>query len=115
MNCDLGHERELLLRQLGASEERVRRLERTLAELKTACERDAREWQRLLRHRIELADWLVDMATDASGRIVKTTLEAGLRGESFVPCSFHADVNGKRYRFELVTTQYEIHAAPEQG
>ena len=115
MNKERLTERVLLLNRLGANEERIRQLERIVANQQQKWESDAREWLRLQNHRQELAEWLVDAATDGAKRLVIPLIDARLGGELFVPCSFAASINDKRYRLDLVSTQYEVREVNENG
>ena len=108
MNPGIDRERDLLVQQLGACEERARQLERTVTEQQRQWELAARSWRRLQIHHKDLAEWLVDIATDESQRIIHQIIDAALSGELFVPCSFTASVNGRHYRINLVSTRYEI-------
>lgn len=108
MNFEHGLECEQILLQLGAREERVRQLERQVAIQRERWDSDAREWQRMQIHRDDLAEWLIDRATNDSGHIQKTLIDAGLGGESFVPGTFTTIANGRKYRFDLASTEYEI-------
>ena len=97
-----------LQQMLGARDQRIRALERQLASSANIQQSDAREWQRLQMHRQDLGEWLVDFATNDSGIVVKPILDAGLGGELFVPCSFDAFQNERRYRLELRSTEYKV-------
>ena len=109
------HERNQFQQLLGARDERISQLERQLFKRQGEWETDAREWQRLQRYRDELAEWLVDGATDESGRLVKLQIDAGLRGESYVPCTFTTSICGRRFRIALVATNYEVIEIPVNG
>lgn len=65
---------------------------------------DAECWRKQLKHRDEwLGPWLIDQA-HTDGRQDKYTVDAGLRGEDFIPCSFGSgDCD-----FALLETVYEI-------
>lgn len=68
----------------------------------------AAEFRGLIRHRDELAEWLVDQASDNRGRLVKDQVDASLGGEDFIPCTFTAHKDGREYRISLVSTVYSI-------
>lgn len=108
MNPACPLERDRLQHQLGERDERVRHLERQVAKQSAQWELDAREWQRLQRHRHDLAEWLVDAATNEYGQLMKPQIDAGLGGELFVPCTFTVAANGKQYQLALVSTCYEV-------
>ena len=108
MNQESVQERDLLIRQLGATEQQIRQLERRVAQQSAEWETDAGEWRRLVQYRDDLAEWLVDGATADTGKVVTPIIDAGLGGESFVPCSFIANGRGRRYRIVLVSTNYEV-------
>ena len=97
-----------LQQMLGARDQRIRDLERQLASSANIQQSDAREWQRLQIHRRDLGEWLVDFATNDLGFVMKPILDAGLGGELFVPCSFDAFQNNRRYRLELRSTEYKV-------
>ena len=101
-------ERDQLHQQLGTTNERVQMLEQLMARQAGDWEPDAREWQRLQRHKRDLAEWLVDEATNENGIIVEPQVDAALGGEPFVPCTITTIVNGKRYRLTLVSTCYDV-------
>ena len=101
-------ERDRLHKQLGERDERLRQLEQQLARQSETWESDARDWQRLQRHRRDLAEWLIDAATNEYGRITKPNIDAGLGGELFIPCTFSDIANGKRYQLALVSTEYSV-------
>ena len=101
-------DRDSLQRLLGAQSERIRLLEQELAEQHRQHNTDAREWQRLKRHQRDLAEWLVDQATNSTGIIVASSINAALKGEAFVPCSFDTFQNNRRYRLDLCSTEYSI-------
>jgi hypothetical protein len=103
-----GIDRDECQRQLGQRDERLRVLERVNAYQKEIWETAATKWQRMLRHRDELAEWLIDMATDERGRIIKPEIDAALGGEDFVPCTMSYTYRGKRYRIKLSSTCYTI-------
>lgn len=65
-------------------------------------------WRRLQRRRRELAEWLIDQLTDASGRLTRSPVDACLGGDDFVPCSFSFTSNGRRFRLDLVSTAYRV-------
>ena len=113
MNSKSLLDRDELQQLLGACRERILQLDRLVIEQKMEWESDATEWRRQQRHRRDLAEWLIDGATNEHGRLVKSQIDAGLGGESFVPCSFAFTANGRRYRLELVSTIYEIKEADE--
>jgi hypothetical protein len=108
MKSDNQTDRDVLQRQLGARDERVRVLESELANRINQYKADALEWQSLQQHRRDLADWVVDGATDEIGIVVKQIIDARLGGEPFVPCSFSTSANGRNYRIDLVSTKYEV-------
>ena len=101
-------ERDLLHRQLGERNERILQLERQNAMQKALWESDACEWQRLQRHRRDLEEWLIDAATDERGRMLKSPIDAGLCGESFVPGTTTVTSNGKQYRLSIGSTLYDV-------
>lgn len=101
-------ERDKLHQQLGARNQRINELEQQLEDAERKWREDAMNWQRLERHRKDLAEWLIDQATNDSGRVTKSQIDAGLAGELFVPCSFTGFANEKCYRLELVSTDYSI-------
>lgn len=103
-----GREWDELQQQLGAQQQQIVELQQKLSDHRQRFEPDAREWQRLLRHRSELAEWLIENATNEHGRLVEPRIDAALGGEAFVPCSFTGFGRDKRYRLELVSTVYEI-------
>ncbi len=115
MNQEHPQERDLLQQQLGARDERLRQLEQRAIDQHSRWESDATEWQLLQRHRNDLAEWLIDSATNEAGKLIKTVVEAGLGGEAFVPCSFTATTNGRRYRLDLASTEYEIKEVTGNG
>ncbi len=101
-------ERDQFQQLLGARDEQVRQLERQVRWLAVRLESEAKEWRRLLRHRDELADWLVDQATDQTGQLIQSRIDAGLRGESFIPGTLTTFSHGRTYRIDLVTMDYEV-------
>lgn len=115
MSEDSRDEFDSLMRQFGASQERVRRLQQQLARQAESQEAAAREWLRLRRHQIDLAEWLIDQGTNDSGAIVRPVVDAGLGSETYVPCSITATVNDKRYRIDLVSTAYLIQEISANG
>ena len=101
-------ERDLLHQQLGQTNERTQQLEKLATGQSEAWESDACEWQRLQRHRRDLAEWLVDEATNQNGTIIKGRIDAALGGEQFVPGTITTIVNGTRYCMTLVSTCYDV-------
>jgi len=101
-------DRDQFQRLIGARDECIGQLERQLALQHDQWQADAVEWKRLLQHRVELAEWLIDQVTNEHGRLMKSIVDSGLIGETFVPCTFHAESNGKRYQISLVSTDFEI-------
>ena len=108
MNFSTPTERDQLYQQLGATNERAQQLEQLVAKQSEASESDAREWQRLQRHKRDLAEWLVDEATNENGTIIEPQIDAALGGEPFVPCTITTIVNGKQYCLTLVSTCYNV-------
>jgi hypothetical protein len=62
------------------------------------------------RHSNDIAEWLVDQATDSRGRLKSESVEvdAALGGEDFIPCTMTKIINGRKYRMELFSTAYKI-------
>ncbi len=108
MAFSTSNERDQLYQKLGEIRERVRQLGQLTARQAEVWESDAREWLRLQRHKRDLAEWLVDEATNDNGTIVEPRIDAALGGEPFVPCTITTIVNGKRYRLTLVSTCYDV-------
>jgi hypothetical protein len=108
MNFSTSNERDRLYQKLGEIRERVQQLGQLMARQSEAWESDAKEWLRLQRHKQDLAEWLVDEATNDSGTIVDPRIDAALGGETFVPCTIRTIVNGKRYCLTLVSTCYDV-------
>jgi hypothetical protein len=108
MNTLNSDEWEGMQQRLGASGELIRQLEQQVMKQRAQWERDAAEWRRFRRHLSDLGDWLVDAATDSSGRIVKPVIDAALGGEQCVPGAFTVKTNGRRYQIALVSTHYEV-------
>ncbi len=108
MNFSSPTERDQLRQQLGATDARVQLLEQLVAKQSDNWEPDAREWQRLQRHRRDLAQWLVDEATNDEGTIIEPSIDAALGGEPFVPGTITTIVNGRRYCLTLVSTCYDV-------
>lgn len=100
--------RDQLHQELGAIRERVYQSGKQMAKQSDAMESDAREWLRLQRHKRDLAEWLVDEATNDNGTIIEPRIDAALGGELFVPCTIRTIVNGKRYCLTLVSTCYDV-------
>jgi hypothetical protein len=65
-------------------------------------------WKRLQRQRNDLGEWLIDQATDVSGDLTDLPIDACLGGDDFVPCSFRAMSNGRRFQIDLVSTAYTV-------
>ncbi len=101
-------ERDQLHQKLGEISERVQQLGQLIAKQSELCESDSREWQRLQRHKRDLAEWLVDEATNENGKIVEPRIDAALGGEHFVPGTITTIVNGKQYCLTLVSTCYDV-------
>ena len=101
-------EQDQLRQQLGATAEQVQQLEKLSTTQSENWESDAREWQRLQRHRQDLAEWLVDEATNEDGEITEPRIDAALGGEAFVPCTTTTIVNGQKYSLTLVSTCYDV-------
>lgn len=99
--------RDDLNRLLGAREEQLLSLKKQLISAESS-KSNAQEWTRLQSHQRDLADWLVDQATDADGHVVISIIDAELGGEDFVPGCFRACIQGRRYQFDLVSTCYMI-------
>ena len=108
MATELRNECDRLQQMLGARNERIRQLERELVEQRRHSQESAREWVRLIDYQKELADWLIESTTNEGGMVVRHRMDAGLAGELFIPCAFFKESNGRRYRLELVSTEYEI-------
>ncbi len=108
MGFSTSTERDQLYQRLGEIRERVQQLSELMARQCEVWESDAREWQRLQRHKHDLAEWLVDEATNDNGTIVEPRVDAALGGEPFVPCTIRTIVNGKRYCLTLVSTCYDV-------
>ena len=62
------------------------------------------------RHSENIAEWLVDQATDSRGRLKSEVVEidAALGGEDVIPCTMTKIINGRKYRMALVSTVYAI-------
>jgi hypothetical protein len=103
----ISEQRDSLNRLLGARDAEIARLKRELAEAQS-LRADAIEYRRLGENREILGEWLIDHATNASGRLIKPRIDAALGGEDFNPGSFEATANGRKYRIALVSTEYEI-------
>lgn len=104
------------LRQIiGMRDHWIGQLERAIFDQQQRAESAAREWNRLVNHQKELADWLIETATDEAGKVIKPRVDAGLGGESFIPCSCHRVVNGCHYEIELVSTEFEIRMVRSLG
>ncbi|MEI8018051.1 MAG: hypothetical protein WCH39_07600 [Schlesneria sp.] len=108
MNFLTPTERDQLHQELGEMSEHVQQLGQQMAKQSEAWESDSREWQRLQRHKRDLAEWLVDEATNDHGTIVEPRIDAALGGEPFVPGSITTVVNGKQYCLTLVSTCYDV-------
>lgn len=108
MTSDGFTDRDSLQRLLGAQSERIRLLEQELTERHQQHNTAAREWQRLQRYQRDLAEWLVDQATSTTGIVVASSINAALKGEAFIPCSFDTFQNNRRYRLDLCSTEYTI-------
>lgn len=67
-----------------------------------------RAWKDLLLQRRQLGEWLIDQATDVSGNLTEIPIDACLGGDDFVPCSFRAMSNGRRFQIDLVSTAYTV-------
>src|SRR5262245_12899034 len=78
-------DRDRLQQLIGSKEQQLLELKTKLAQLQQASETGAREWQKLVDHREELADWLLDQATNEEGLLVRSIVDAALGGELFVP------------------------------
>jgi|GEM_PF-2720302 len=99
-------DRDQLMQLLGAQEERIHRLELQIERQQQTWEPAFQEWQRLNRDRRELAEWLVDQATNESGKVIHPLVDAALDGDTFVPCSFGWSASGCEYRLSLSSTEY---------
>ena len=99
---------DVLQQKLGESQQRIVQLEAQLRVCRTEWEPAAREWQRFQRHQSDLAEWLVESATDAAGRVVIPQVDAALGGETCIPGDFFFSVKGCRYHLKLVSTDYKI-------
>lgn len=108
MSSANSNERDRQFQQAGANEHRFQQLERQVAQQRTDWELDAREWKRLQGHQRDLAEWLIDNATNDEGRLTKPRIDAALGGEAFVPCSFTFIAKGRKYHLALVSTVYEV-------
>lgn len=93
---------------LGARDELIRQLERQIATLRQRQNSDAHEWRRLTAQQRDLEEWLIGSATNRSGKIVTTLIDARLGGDRFVPGSFSSVIRGRRYQCELASTIYSI-------
>ena len=96
-----------LNQSVGALRQHIEQLEAELSAA-LAFEADAMAFRRMQRHQRDLAEWLVDEATNSYGTITKPVVDAALGGEDFVPCTMTRIVNGQKYQMKLVSTEYEI-------
>lgn len=101
-------ERDRQFQEEGAKDHLFQQLERQVAQQRTEWELDAREWKRLQRYQQDIAEWIVDNATNEDGQLVKPRIDAALGGEAFIPCSFTFLAKGRRYHMSLISTVYEI-------
>ena len=101
-------ERDRQFQEAGANEHRIQQLERQVAQQCNDWETGAREWKRLHGHQRDLAEWLIDHATNDAGRVTKPRVDAALGGEAFIPCSFTFIAKGRKYHMSLVSTVYEV-------
>jgi len=99
---------DVLQQNLGESQQRIVQLEAQLRVCRTEWEPAAKEWQRFQRHLSDLAEWLIDSATNTAGRVVIPQIDAALGGEICIPGDFYFSVKGCRYHLKLVSTDYEI-------
>lgn len=106
------HEWERLQQQLRTRDAQILELECQLVRQQSDWEPAAREWRRLESQRRDLAEWLIDSATNEYGRLVRPVIDAALGGDPFIPCSFSGAAGGKRYRLALVSTDYEVTEIP---
>lgn len=103
----ISEQRDSLNRLLGARDAEIARLKRELAEAQS-LRADAIAYRRLCQHRDELGEWLIDNATNSSGRLVKPRIDAAVGGEDWNAGSFKTMCKGRKYRIALVSTEYEI-------
>lgn len=108
-------DRDQLMQLLGAQEERIHRLELQLERQQQAWEPAFREWQRLIRDRRDLAEWLIDQATNETGQVIQPVIDAALCGDPFVPCSFRWSSSGHEYHLKLSSTEYFVEATKSVG
>ena len=99
---------DVLQQSLGESQQRIVQLESQLRVCRAEWESAAREWQRFQRHLSDLAEWLIDSATNDAGRVIASQVDAALGGETCIPGDFYFSAKGGRYHLKLVSTAYEI-------
>lgn len=104
--------KDTIEQQRGSLMEKDREADQLKAKL-AASEKVATEWNRTIRHRDELASWLIDQAF-TNGKQVKYTVDAALGGEDFIPCSHECEVpesvlpGGRKVKLELLETVYSV-------
>lgn len=106
--CDEGHDATDCRVNEGVRDAPAPRAAGLVTECCPQCEAESRKWNRFLRDRADLGDWLIDAATDSNGAVVTPRINAALGGEDCVPGEFSVAANGKRYHIALVSTSYEV-------
>lgn len=97
---------DTLNRLLGERDRQVEQLQAQLVEA-NGFRDDAIELRRMRRWATENAEWCLDQRY-MNGVLSAKPIDAALGGNEFVPCETKFIVDGKKYRNELVSTEYQL-------